>query len=79
MILVYIFRKKEIDFLSMLSCYMNQTTDFKIWEDAICNELELESYVEVGSLMADRCWMGVFCLEKESKHISEIKQENLSK
>jgi hypothetical protein len=40
-ILVYIFRKKEVDFLSVISCYMNQTTDFKIWEDAICNELEM--------------------------------------
>lgn len=30
-ILVYIFRKKEVDFLSIISCYMNQTTDFKIW------------------------------------------------
>ena len=66
--------------LSMLTCYINsQTTDFKVWENCICQEVERENYILVGSLAAEKSWMAVFCQEKQSKYIAEIQQENMSK
>ena len=57
----------------------NKTGDLKVWEQTVVETTEEEDYLKVGSIMAHKSWLGVFCAKSVSGLVSEVKQENLSK